>query len=825
MSLRSVLIGSLIVAGGAALMAGGLPQAAPATPQVPVTGPSQTPRADAAPANEPPSAAIHRIIATYCAGCHNQRVKSGELVLDTLDTNDLRTNAEVWEKILKKVRAGAMPPASVGRRRPNKAEHDAFLALIASALDSQWQSAPDPGRPPMHRLNRLQYTNAIRDLFHLEIDGKTMLPADDTGYGFDNIGDVLSVSPGLLDRYLLAATKISRMVVGDPTMRPTQTTYNVPYLSLGQDERMSEDLPFGSRGGVAIHHYFPLDGEYVVKVAVQRSDLADGYNVRGINVANAIDVRLDRQRLKVFTLGAPGRGGGPVGSQDDTIDAGLVVRFAAKAGTHVVGVTFPQDNWEVEGVGLSRLPLTNDAYSRGRITGPGVGRIDMGIDRVEISGPFDSLEPKDSDVHKQVFVCTPVATRDEEPCARRILSSLARRAYRRPVTTAEVDSLLGFYRQGRAEGPFEAGIQTAVQRLLVDINFLFQVERDPEGVKPGAPYRISDLELATRLSIFLWSSIPDDELLTVATQGKLKDPAVLAQQVRRMLADDRAKTLPESFFGQWLTTKNLVNSRPDPKIFPDFDENLRAAFEQETRLFLEAQLTDDRPAMELLTAHYTFANERLAKHYGIPNILGSHFRRVDLPVDSPRAGLLGQGSVLMVTSYNDRTSVVQRGKWILDNVFGTPPPPPPPDVPLFEATEVKGTIRQRMEIHRKNPSCASCHSVIDPPGFALENFDAIGKFRTLDSGSPVDASGAFADGSAFKGPVEFRKALLEYQDAFLNNLTVKLLTYALGRGVENSDMPAVRRILKDAATDEYRWSSVVTAIVKSVPFQMRRAES
>jgi hypothetical protein len=790
------------------------------------TAARQPPGSSSAPQASTASPALRTALNTYCVGCHNERLKTAQLVLDTIDTEHLSANAETWEKVLKKVRVGAMPPAGPGRRRPNQAEHDAFLSMLAGAIDREAAAAPNPGRPPIHRLNRLQYTNAVRDLFGLEIDGRTMLPADDTGYGFDNIGDVLTISPGLLDRYLLAATKISRLVVGDSTMRPTQATYNVPYLSLGQNERMSEDLPFGSRGGVAIRHYFPLDGEYLIKIAVQRSDLADGYAVRGMAVANQIDVRLDRQRLKVFTLGGPSRGqGGGGGQQDDATDAGLEVRFAAKAGSHVVGVTFPQDRWEVEGIGLSQLPLTNDAYSRGRETAPSAGRIDMGIDRVEISGPFASLAPDSSVVRRRLFVCTPANAREEEPCARQILSTLSRRAFRRPVTAAEVDSLLGFYRQGRQDGNFEAGIQTAVTRLLVDVNFLFQLERDPDVVKAGAPYQVSDLELASRLSFFLWSSIPDDELLNLAVQGKLKTPAVLEQQVRRMLADGRAKALPESFFGQWLTTRNLVNSQPTPKVFPDFDENLRKAFQEETTLFLEAQLNDDRPAIELLTAKYTFVNDRLAKHYDIPNVLGSHFRRVALPDDSPRAGLLGQGSVLMVTAYNDRTSVVQRGKWILDNVFGTPPPPPPPGVPPFDKTEVKGTIRQRMEIHRKNPTCATCHSVIDPLGFALENFDATGKFRLLDSGSPVDPSGTLVDGTTFNGPVEFRKALLSHQDAFIDNLTVKLLTYALGRGVETYDMPAVRRIIGEAAAAEYRWSALITGIVKSMPFQMRRAVS
>ncbi len=785
---------------------------------------SNTPQVAAAVQGQPaPSDPIRGVLTTYCVACHNARLKSGELALDSIDTANLVADAETWEKVIRKFRVNAMPPT--GRRRPDAAAHDAFIAAIETTLDREHAASPNPGRIPIHRLNRLQYTNAIRDLFGLEIDGRTMLPADDTGYGFDNIGDVLTISPGLLDRYLLAATKISRLVVGDPTMRPTQTTYNLPYLALGQEDRMSEDLPFGSRGGAAVRHYFPLDGEYSVKLSLQRSDLADGWVVRGLSVANQIDVRLDRQRLKVFTVGGPGAKQAAAGfSQDEAPDADLEIHFAAKAGVHVVGISLTQDRWDTEGIGLSRLPLTNDAYSRGRNTSPGTGRIDMGIDHVEVNGPFGSLASSDSSVHRRLFVCQPTGPRDEEPCAKRTLSTLARRAYRRPVTDAEVAMLVNFYRQGRDGGTFESGIETALSRLLVDMNFLFRMERDPEGVSSGTPYRISDLELASRLSFFLWSSIPDDELLAAATQGKLKDPAILEQQVRRMLKDDRARTLPESFFGQWLTIKNLVNSRPDAKVFPEFDENLRDAFVEETRLFLNSQLSDDRPATELLTANYTFVNERLARHYGIPGVVGSHFRRVSLP-DGSRAGLLGQGSILMVTAYNDRTSVVQRGKWIMDNVLGISPPPPPPDVPTFDKIEVKGSIRQKMEIHRKAASCAVCHSQIDPLGFALENFDGVGKFRTTDTNAPVDASGVWADGTKFNGPAEFRKVLLSHQDAFLATMTEKLITYALGRGVETYDMPSVRRVIHDAASTDYRWSSLIIGIVKSTPFQMRRAQS
>jgi hypothetical protein len=767
---------------------------------------------------------LQQFVTTYCVTCHNERTKTGQLVLEKRDFGQLVADAELWEKVIKKVRVGAMPPATAGRR-PDPAARTAFVSGLEDALDRGWLEAPNPGRPPVHRLNRLQYTNAIRDLFGLEIDGRTLLPPDDTGFGFDNIGDVLSISPGLLDRYLLAASKISRLVVGDSAMRPTQTTYEVPYLSLGQDDRMSEELPFGSRGGAAFHHYFPLDGEYSIKLKVQRSDLADGAAVRGLNVENHLDLRLDRQRITVFALGSAKKETKPYGVGDgEEVDEGLEVRIPVKAGMHTVGVSFVHDPWDAEGVGLTRLPIANDAYSRGRTTAAGFGRIDMGLDRIEINGPFDGESPIAGAVRKRLFVCEPSSPGEEEPCARKVLATLARRAYRRPVSDAEVATLLDFYRKGRSGGTFNAGIQTALARLLVDINFLFRVERDPAGVKPGTPYRVSDLELASRLSSFLWSSIPDDELLGLASQGKLKDPVVLEQQVRRMLQDPKAKTLPDHFFGQWLTVKNLGNQRPDPKLFPEFDESLRVAFEEETRRFLASQLQEDRPATELLTANYTFVNERLAEHYGIPNIVGTHFRRVNLP-DDKRAGLLGQGSILTVTSYNDRTSVVMRGKWILENVFGTPPTPPPPGVPQLSETKIEGSLRQRMEMHRKSAVCASCHAQIDPLGFGLENFDGVGLYRTMDSNTPVDASGKLVDGAAFNGPAEFRKALMAHQDAFLDTMLQKFMTYALGRGVETYDMPAVRKVLRDAAPNDYRWSSLILGIVRSMPFQMRRAES
>ncbi|MBM3778675.1 MAG: DUF1592 domain-containing protein [Acidimicrobiia bacterium] len=768
------------------------------------------------------------LIDTYCATCHSERLKAGGLVLQGMDPAAVGGHEPTWEKVVRKLQAGAMPPP--GSRRPEPAAYQGLLGGLQAALDREAQQAPDPGRPPVHRLNRLEYANAIRDIFGLEIDGRAMLPADDSGYGFDNIADVLSFSPGLLERYLLAASKISRLVVGDPTMKPGMTTYEVGDQTLGQDDRMSELLPFGSRGGIAIRHYFPLNGEYRVKFYLQRSDVADSNMIRGHDVANLIDVRVDRRRVGLFEIGGPNAvqyfNAGQYTAEEFVPDAAAEARFVVEAGTHVIGVSLNRDVWNVEGVGVSRLPLTSEAFNRGRNTNRDSGRIEMTIQKVFVTGPFDGSRPVDGPVYRRLFICQPATAVEEDPCARRILSNVARRAYRRPASAAEVETLFNFYRAGRADGTFEAGIRTALERLLLDVNFLFRIEADPADVQPGRAYRLNEFELASRLSFFLWSSVPDDELLALAEQGRLREPTVLQQQVRRMLADSRAAVMLDSFFGQWLYLRNVATHTPDKEIFPEFDENLRAAFRQETQLFLESQFREDRPATELLTADYTFVNERLARHYGIPAVLGSHFRRVALPGDVPRRGLLGHGSVLMVTSYADRTSVVLRGKYVLQNLLGIPPPPPPPDVPALEETEVKGSLRQRMELHRRNPVCASCHNTIDPLGFALENFDGIGKYRETDGSAPVNASGALVNGSKFDGPLSFQRALVTSQhDAFLSTLTEKLVTYAVGRGVEHYDMPAIRTIVREAEAGGYRWSSLILAIAKSTPFQMRRAES
>ena len=784
-------------------------------------GPQQS--ASRGASTSPATAAAQRaLLDSYCVPCHNERTKSGGLMLDKADLSQVHTNPELWEKVVLKLRVGLMPP--IGRPRPDKATYDGLATWLEQSLDRQLTSrTPNPGRPAVHRLNRTEYSNAIRDLLALDIDAKPLLPPDDSGYGFDNIADVLSVSPALFERYLSAAQQISRIAVGDPNMRPTFNTYRLPYLTLTQEDRTSDDQPQGSRGGLAIRHYFPLDGEYVIKVRVQASSAQS--DVRGLDVLNHVDLRIDGVRVKLFNVEPVERQiSNLVASEKQEFDADWNLRVPVKTGSRLVSVSLDKKNWYMEGVGPDRSPVASFGYSNAFRTGLGVGRIQMGIDELTIEGPFNGRVPEASASRRRIFSCRPTDADDETRCAETILSGLARRAFRRPVTDEDLTLLMGFYDAGRDGASFDAGIQSALEVMLVDPNFLFRVEQDPAGVAPGTPYRLNDVELASRLSFFLWSSLPDDELLDLAIRGRLKDPTVIDQQVERMLHDRRSDALLNNFFGQWLLVRNVSAVQPDPKAFPDFDENLRRALERETTLFLETQLREDRSALELMTADYTFLNERLAKHYGIPKVYGSHFRRVTYP-DDRRAGLLGQGSVLMVTSYSNRTSVVQRGKWILENLLGAPPPPPPPNVPPLENTKVEGGLRKRMEQHRRNPVCAACHAQLDPLGFALENFNGIGRWRTTDEHAPIDASGVMPDGETFSGPVDFRAALLTHREALLSTLAKKLLTYAVGRGTEYYDMPTVRRIVQDSAVQDYRWSSLVLGIVKSAPFQMRRSAS
>jgi hypothetical protein len=721
-----------------------------------------------------------------------------------------------------------MPP--VGAPRPEQARLEAFAGYLETELDRSAAAQPNPGRPVVHRLNRAEYTNAIRDLLALEIDGAALLPPDTAGYGFDNIADVLAVSPLLMERYILAAGKISRLALGDAAMRPADETYEVS-KDFVQSDRISEDLPFGSRGGIAIRHPFPADGEYVIQVRLQKN--FDGY-IRGLRTEHQLDVRLDGRRVRLFTIGGERQArSGPIftASQNPdyagdpeqvayefTADEALEVRFSANAGVHLVGVSFLKQRAKPEGILTPPLLLSDLGHYKGG---------EPAVDKVTIIGPYEALGPGSTPSRRMILRCTPAAPAEEEPCARQILSTLASRAYRRPATEEDLEELLSLYRSGRNVRGFEGGIEMALQSILAGPEFLFRVERDPENIPPNTAYRISDLELASRISFFLWSSIPDDELRQVAGQGRLRDPVVLEQQVRRMLADPRSQALVENFAGQWLYLRNLRTAAPDPRLFPEFDEELREAFRRETELLFEHTLRQDRSVVELLDADYTFVNERLARHYGIPDVHGSRFRRVAVE-QQERRGLLGQGSMLMATSYGNRTSPVLRGKWVLEQLLGVPPPAPPPNVPALEEKSKDGkllTMRQQMEQHRANAVCAGCHRLTDPIGFALENFDAVGKLRTTyaDLNAPIDASGVLYDGSKFEGVAELRKILLSHPEQFAHTLTEKLLTYALGREVEYFDTPAVRQILRQAATNDYRWSSLILGIVQSTPFQMRRS--
>ena len=778
---------------------------------------SQEPEIPTSKAPSPQRALLNR----YCVTCHNEKLRTAELLLDKAVVENVGENAPVWEKVVRKLRSGAMPPA--GMPRPDQATYNSLATYLETGLDRVAAAKPNPGRPAIHRLNRTEYTNAIRDLLAMDIDGASLLPADNSGYGFDNIADVLSVSPTLLERYTSAARKISRLAIGDPDIGTDFKTYDVPKY-LQQEDRMSEDLPFGSRGGIAIRHYFPLDGEYVIKIRLQRE--RQGAYILGLTEPHQLEVRLDGSRISLFTVGRDrkdlSRSNVDSGTEyERTADEGLEVRFAAKAGTRVVGVAFLKENSAPEGMIQPRL--AGFRFAPNIVVNPAVASVDIG-------GPYDAKGPGETPSRRKIFVCrptgSPAASKDEDQCVRKILSTLARRAYRRPVTEEDLQPLLSFYEAGRSKSGFEAGIGMALQRILVSLEFLFRIELDPVNIAPNTEYRISDLELASRLSFFLWSSIPDDQLLDLAAGGKLHDPAVLEQQVRRMLNDSRSQTLVSNFAGQWLYLRNLRSMIPDPAAFPDFDENLREAFQQETELFLESLLREDRSVLDLLNADYTFLNERLARHYGIPNIYGSHFRRVALS-DEARRGLLGQGSILTVTSYATRTSPTLRGKWVLENILGIPPPPPPPNVPSLKENKDTNALsmRQRMEQHRANPVCASCHAGMDPLGFALENFSAIGEWRDTsgEGKAPIDASGVLPDGAKFQGPAELRKVLLSKPDQLVTTVTEKLLTYALGRGVEYYDAPAVRQITRLAASSDYRWSSLILGIVKSKPFQMRES--
>ena len=772
------------------------------------------------PSSEAPSETSARAILTeYCVSCHNERQQTAGLALDTLDVGRVADDAKIWETVVRKLRARAMPPAHMPR--PATEEYDGLRSWLESELDRAAAAVPDPGRSPaFHRLNRSEYHNAIRDLLNLEVEVAQLLPSDPGSYGFDNIGGVLSLSPVLLERYLLAARRISRRAVGNLGQAPTTRSYRVP-PDLTQDSRL-DGLPWGTRGGLAVSHHFPLDGTYEVSIKLARSTLGGG--VVGLTAPHQIEVTIDGERVKLFTVGpnleATGGDRRTQRQRSRAADAAMGVRVPVPAGRRLVRVTFlGRPAVEVERV---RQPFLRAAPENGDSHGqPYLGEVIIG-------GPYEPTGRGDTSSRRRLFVCNPLAPSDETNCALTVLSAVATRAYRRPVTELEIRDLLSFYNEGWRKGGFERGIELALTRILVSPSFLFRIERDPPSATPDEAYEIGELELASRLAFFLWSSIPDMELLDLAIRGELREPDRFKQQVHRMLSDPRSDALVQNFAGQWLYLRNLSGARPNQQLFPDFNENLRQAFRKETELFFGSILRENRSVTEFLTADYTFVNERLARHYAIPNIYGASFRRVTLN-NTTRGGLLGQGSMLTVTSYANRTSPVLRGVWIMENLLGAPPPPPPPNVPDLDdaaAQDVALSMRDRMARHRSNPSCAVCHARIDPLGLSLENFDAIGRWRTHDdSKTAIDASGATDDGTRFEGVTGLRRLLVERSDEFVNTLTEKLLTYALGRGLEAADMPAVRAILRDAARDGYRFHSLVEGIVNSIPFQMRKTQS
>ncbi len=777
---------------------------------VEATGPGQEPAAGEA----SPIAAHESLLNRYCVTCHNERLAARGTVpiaLRTAELADVPGNADVWEKVIRKLRTGSMPP--VGRPRPAAGASDAFASWLETEIDRVAAAHPNPGRTePLHRLNRTEYQNAIRDLLALDVDAAALVPADDQSYGFDNIAGVLKVSPTLLERYMNAARTISRLAVGASEMAPAGETFRI-VSDLSQYQHR-DGLPFGTRGGMSVEYNFPRDAEYEIEL-----ELLDLFAGAPIREPHQLELSVDGERITVFHLTPPDPErdqGAAYNRGPDSLQARVQIgagprtvtaAFIKKTGALAESVRQPFDRPHGEGDYLLYQPH---------------------LGTMTVSGPFNATGAGGTPSRSRIFVCRPADAADETPCAREIISTLARRAYRRPVTEADVDGLFTFYREGRMSGGFEAGIERAVRALLVSPDFLFRVVSDPPDVAPGVPYRLSDPELASRISFFLWSSIPDDELLDVAVQGGLRDPEVVERQVRRMLADPRSEALAKHFAGQWLRLRNISGALPSDVIFPNFGESLRQDFVRETELFFDSVIREDRSVTELLTADYTFLNERLARHYGVRGVYGSDFRRVTL-TDPNRRGLLGQGSILTVTSYPDRTSPVGRGKWVLENVLGTPPPPPPPNVPELEPAEDAGKVlamRERMEQHRANPVCASCHRLMDPLGLALENFDAIGRWRGhMPGGIAIDASGALPDGTPFDGPADLRKLLVRNPEQFVTVVTEKLLTYALGRGVEYYDAPAVREITRAAAGHDYGLASLIVGVVRSTPFQMRLART
>jgi hypothetical protein len=812
--------------------------------------------------------AHYNLVSSYCLTCHNSKVKAGSLDLSAINGDDVSGHPEEWEKVVRKLRARQMPP--VGARRPDEAGYVAALTSLESSLDRLAVVSPNPGRTDtFRRLNRTEYRNAIRDLLALEIDVAPLLPSDSASFGFDNV-TVGNLSPTLLESYVSAAEKISRLAVGRPSLSVGGSTVRIkPDIT---QEGHIEGLPIGTRGGALVSHVFPVDGEYEITIRLSRDR---NEHIEGLLEPHDIDLIIDGERVRLFTIEPIKTVEGPASDapSHENLDAHLKVRIPITAGPHEIGVTFPKKPFLLLETGRQPYEAHFNYYRH--------PRLQPAVYEISVVGPYNAAGSGDTPSRRKVFVCQPTSAKNEDACAKKILLTLMRRAYRRPVTDADLKKPFELYSAAKAEDGFDAGIEMGLSAVLTSPEFLFRIERDPASAakaatagKPAADaattgkwaqgavrgqqrqgydgargqsaasperqdvYQISDLELATRLSFFLWSSIPDDELLDVAARGDLHKPAVLEKQVTRMLADPKSENLVTNFASQWLHLRNLETITPDMRLFPDFDDNLRQAFRQETEMLVDSVIRENRSALDLLRANYTFVNERLAKHYGIPNVYGSRFRKITFEepaspkpgdaIGQRRGGLLRQGSILLVTSYTTRTSPVIRGKWVLDNILGVPPPPPPANVPaLDDVKTVKkdAPVRERLAAHRKNPTCAGCHRLMDPVGFALENYDAVGRWRTLDGGEPIDASGALFSGAEFRGVDGLQKAILDRPELFITTLTEKLLTFAIGRGVAYYDAPAVRKIVRDAGTQDYRFSSIVMGIVNSMPFRMRTRAS
>jgi len=781
--------------------------------------------AEPTPAQQAPAAAAispqRALVNQYCVSCHNDKLKTGGVVLDKADVDHVGIDPVLWEKVVFKLRAQSMPP--VKAPRPDQATYDGFRIWLENELDKSGAANPNPGTTvSYHRLNRAQYQNAIRDLLDVHIDATTFLPEDEKIFGFDNMGGAIKMSTDLLDTYLKAAQRISDAALG-LSNRPRQETYELQW-DVNQDDRTLGLAP-GSRGGFEAKHYFPVDGEYWVTVRLVRLGTA---GIAGLNDEHQIDVLVDGESVDLITIGkkgmvtAAGGTGGGSGAVDPDIGgakAEYQLRLPIKAGQHTLLATFAgKPSLELDGI---RVIEDRPAYEAGRTHGLPY------ISSISVYGPHNISGAENSPSRKRIFVCTPRGVAQETACARQIISTIARRAYKGRLEDADIQTLMSFYTSGRKDASFDHGVQAALERLLVSPKFLYRIEAPPASQTASGNYRVSDLELASRLSFFLWNSIPDDQLLDAASRGRLKDPAILEQQVRRMLGDSRAESLTTNFADQWLQLEQLGNSIPDPILFPEGDKTLRDSLRKETEMLFDSIRSENRSILDLLTAKYAFVNEPVAKLYGIRGVYGPRMRRVDLPADSPRVGLLGNGGILMMTSHSNVTSPVLRGKWILDNILGSSPPPPPPVVPDLKETGVNGkllSMRERMEQHRSNPACYSCHATIEPYGLALENFDAVGRWRTInENGEPVDASTQLINGKKFEGITGLRDIILAEKEQFVQTATHRLLTYALGRGLDYYDMPTVRKIVKESAPSNYNFSTLVLNVVKSMPFQMRRA--